>query len=222
MSEIKSNVEQILSGLPEGVCLVAVSKTKTIENILEAYNFGQRIFAENRVQELIAKKDFLPYDIQWHLIGHLQTNKVKYIAPFISMIQSVDSLKLLSLINSEAKKLGRTIDCLLQFHIAEEENKFGFLFNEAVEAISSIEYKEMKNIRIRGLMGIATFTNDEQQIRKEFRSLYANYLKIKEMFFFDNNSFSVLSMGMSDDYSIAIEEGSNMVRIGSKIFGVRK
>lgn len=222
MSIVKQKIESTLSSLPSNVELVAVSKTKPIEDILEVYECGQRIFGENRVQELIAKKDFLPDDIEWHLIGHLQTNKVKYIVPFISMIQSVDSLKLLSTIDLEAKKVGRTIDCLLQFHIAEEESKYGFSFDEVEECLNSNDYARMKNIKIRGIMGIATFTEEEQQVAKEFRLLASYFETLKRVYFAQDKNFSILSMGMSDDYPIAIAEGSNMVRIGSKIFGVRQ
>jgi len=202
--------------MPYNAQLVAVSKTKPVEAILEAYNAGQRIFGENKVQEMVEKYEALPKDIQWHLIGHLQTNKVKYIAPFVSLIQSVDSFKLLQEINKEASKNNRVIECLLQIHIAKEETKFGLSFDEAKEIIFSPETKALKNIKIVGLMGMATNTDNQEQIREEFRTLHK---------FFLNSQFSTinsqLSMGMSSDYKIAIEEGSNLVRIGSAIFGER-
>jgi len=212
-----NNLSAILNELKtSNTTLVAVSKTKSVEAILEAYNAGQRIFGENKVQEMVEKYEALPKDIQWHLIGHLQTNKVKYIAPFVSLIQSVDSFKLLQEINKEAAKNNRIIDCLLQIHIAKEETKFGLSFDEAKKIIFSPETKALKNIKIVGLMGMATNTDNQEQIREEFRTLHK---------FFLNSQFSTinsqLSMGMSSDYKIAIEEGSNLVRIGSAIFGER-
>ena len=221
MTTVQDNISRVKAKLPSNVTLVAVSKTKPVEAILEAYESGQRIFGENKVQEIVAKRDLLPSDIQWHQIGHLQSNKVKYIAPFISMIHSVDSLKLLSVINENAKKYDRVIDCLLQFHIAEEETKFGFSIDEVVALLSSKEYAMMSNVRICGVMGMATYTDDTEQIRKEFRNLHSYFVKLKQDFFSDNDSFKEISMGMSSDYMIAVEEGSTMVRIGSEIFGSR-
>jgi len=207
--------------VPIKVSLVAVSKTKTVESIKEAYDAGQRLFGENMVQELVEKQENLPKDIQWHLIGHLQSNKVKYIAPFISMIQSVDSLKLLQEINKHAEKNNRVIDCLLQIYIADEETKFGLGFDEAIELLRSEEYEGLKNIRIRGLMGIATNTDAEKQIQDEYYELKNFYDGIKQSFFRKDDTFNVLSMGMSSDYKLAIEQGSNMIRVGSTIFGGR-
>lgn len=206
---------------PINVTLLAVSKTKSNEDILEAYNAGQRLFGENQVQELVEKQEHLPQDIEWHLIGHLQTNKVKYIAPFISMIQSVDSLKLLHEIDKYAAKNNRVIDCLLEIYIADEETKFGLGFDEAIELLRSEEFAALKHIRIRGLMGIATNTDNEKQIKDEFYELRTFFDGIKQSFFRKEDSFDTLSMGMSSDYKIAIEQGSNMVRLGSTIFGQR-
>ena len=203
------------------VTLLAVSKTKSNEDILQAYEAGQRLFGENQVQELVDKQEHLPKDIEWHLIGHLQTNKVKYIAPFISIIQSVDSLKLLQEINKHALKNGRIIDCLLQIYIADEETKFGLGFDDAIELLRSGEFAELKNIKIRGLMGIATNTDKEQQVKDEYYELKTFFDGIKASFFRKDKTFNVLSMGMSSDYKIAIEQGSNMVRLGSTIFGSR-
>lgn len=203
------------------VTLVAVSKTKPVEDIMEAYNAGQRIFGENMVQELVDKYEELPKDIEWHLIGHLQTNKVKYIAPFISMIESVDSLKLLQEINKQALKNDRVIDCLLQIYIADEETKYGLGFDEAVELLRSEEFAELKNVRIRGLMGIATNTDNEKQIKEEFYELDTFFEGIKQSFFRKADYFDELSMGMSSDYKIAVEHGSTMVRLGSTVFGQR-
>jgi len=205
----------------EGVILLAVSKTKPTEDIQEAYAAGQRIFGENQVQELVDKYEKLPKDIEWHLIGHLQSNKVKYIAPFISMIQSVDSLKLLQEINKHALKNNRVIDCLLQIYIADEETKFGLGFDEAIELLRSDEFTELKNIRIRGLMGIATNTDSEKQIGEEYYELDTFFKGIKQSFFRKDKEFDTLSMGMSSDYKIAIEKGATMVRLGSTIFGSR-
>lgn len=203
------------------VTLIAVSKTKPIEEVQEAYDAGQRLFGENMVQELVEKYEQLPKDIQWHLIGHLQSNKVKYIAPFISMIQSVDGLKLLQEINKHAEKSKRVIDCLLQVYIADEETKFGLGFDEAIELLRSDDLISLKNIRIRGLMGIATNTENEKQLKDEFYELKIFFDGIKQSFFRKEASFDTLSMGMSSDYKIAIEQGSNMVRLGSTIFGQR-
>lgn len=215
-------LKKILSQLqPTQTQLIAVSKTKPNEAIVELYDQGQRVFGENRVQEMVAKQETLPKDIQWHLIGHLQSNKVKYIAPFVSLIHSVDSLKLLAEINKQAAKNERVIDCLLQFHIAEESSKFGLDLKEAKALLSSDEFSEMKNVRIVGVMGMATFTDEMEQVRREFQSLR----KIKEtlavLFFDEADSFKEISMGMSGDYQIAMEEGSTMVRIGTLLFGRR-
>lgn len=204
------------------VQLVAVSKFQDAEAVLEAYNAGQRIFGENIVQELVEKQALLPKDIQWHLIGHLQTNKVKYIAPFISVIESVDSLKLLQEINKQAAKNKRTIDCLLQVYIADEDTKFGLGFDEVIELLRSEEFQELSNVRIIGLMGIASNTDIEKQIRDEFEELKVLFDGVKISYFRKDDYFQELSMGMSSDYKIAIEEGSTMVRIGSSIFGKRK
>jgi pyridoxal phosphate enzyme (YggS family) len=203
------------------VQLVAVSKTKPVSAIKEAYTAGQRAFGENKVQEMAEKYEQLPKDIQWHLIGHLQTNKVKYIAPFVHLIHAVDSLKLLQEIDKQAKKYNRVIPCLLQFHIADEETKFGLDFNEAEELLQSREFIEMQNVQIVGLMGMATFTDNEEQIRDEFRNLNNYFQIIKSHYFKFNPDFKQLSMGMSGDYTIAVEEGSTMVRIGSTLFGSR-
>ena len=204
-----------------GVKLVAVSKNHPAEAVLEAYNAGQRVFGENLVQEMVEKQTQLPQDIEWHLIGHLQTNKVKYIAPFVKLIESVDSIKLLKEIDKQAAKHNRIIDCLLQIYIADEETKFGLGFDEAIELLRSDEYATLKNIRIVGLMGIATNTALEGQTKAEFQELKVLFEGIKLSFFRKEESFKEISMGMSGDYKIAVEEGSTMVRIGSSIFGKR-
>ena len=218
---IKENLNEILADIPENVTLVAVSKTKPASEIEEAYAAGQRVFGENKVQEMVEKEAVLPRDIQWHLIGHVQTNKVIYIAPFVSVIHAVDSLKLLSEINKQAKKNNRTIKCMLQMHIADEESKFGMKFDELMEVLNSNELVEMQNVSIIGLMGMATFTDNEEQVREEFCNLEGDFNVIKSHFFKFNDNFKHLSMGMSGDYKLAIEEGSTMVRIGSSIFGGR-
>lgn len=201
--------------------LIAVSKTKSKEEILEAYNAGQRLFGENQVQELTEKYEQLPKDIEWHLIGHLQSNKVKYIAPFISLIHSVDSLKLLLEINKQALKNKRVIDCLLQIYIADEDTKFGLGYDEAIELLRSEEFSELKNVRIVGIMGIATNTKLEKQINDEFSELKVFFEGLKQSFFRNDPSFKEISMGMSGDYKIALENGSTMIRVGSTIFGSR-
>lgn len=203
------------------VKLVAVSKTHPPERILEVYREGQRIFGENRVQEMLLKQAALPQDIEWHLIGHLQTNKVKMIAPFVQMIHSVDSLALLQEIDKQALKSGRVIDCLLQFHIAAETTKFGFSEPEVEEILRNPDYKSLQNVRICGVMGMATFTDDQNQVRQEFKTLKAIFDRLKKRFFADIPWFKEISMGMSGDWQIAVEEGSTMVRIGSLIFGAR-
>lgn len=218
---IAQNIQDITNLLPEEVTLVAVSKTKPVETLLEAYKAGQRHFGENKVQEMNEKQEALPADIHWHLIGHLQSNKVKFIAPYVHLIHSVDSLKLLQEIDKQAKKNQRIIDCLLQFHIAEEETKFGLSIQEAEELISSQAYAELKNVRIVGIMGMATFTEDQQQIRKEFRQLKQYFEHIKTNHFASSPYFIEISMGMSSDYLLAIEEGSTLIRVGSSIFGGR-
>ncbi|UKT65804.1 YggS family pyridoxal phosphate-dependent enzyme [Pedobacter mucosus] len=204
-----------------GVTLIAVSKTQPNETILEAYNAGQRVFGENHVQEMVDKQAELPKDIEWHLIGHLQSNKVKYIAPFVTLIHGVDSLKLLVEINKQAAKNKRIIDCLLQVYIADEDTKFGLDFDEIIELLRAEEFQELKNIRIVGLMGIATNTKNEKQIAVEFKELKVLFDGIKVSFFRKEPSFKEISTGMSADYKIAIEQGSTMVRIGSSIFGKR-
>jgi len=221
MTDIAYNITYLKKEIPSDIKLVAVSKTKPVNEILEAYNTGHRIFGENRVQELLSKKDLLPGDIEWHLIGHLQSNKVKYVVPFISMIHSVDSFKILKIINNEAEKTGRKVDCLLQFHIGTEESKFGFTPDEVREMISSPQIRQITSARICGVMGMATFTDNENQIRDEFRYLYGCFLDLKRDFFPEDDSFREISMGMSGDYKIAIEEGSTIIRVGSIIFGER-
>ena len=217
---IQSNLNEIKSSLPAHVTLVAVSKTKPVSDLMEAYNAGQRIFGENKIQEMAGKYEEMPKDIQWHMIGHVQTNKVKYMAPFVSLVHGVDSLKLLAEINKQAKKNDRVIDCLLQMHIAEEETKFGMDENELKALLASEEFKQMENIKVTGLMGMATFTEDENQIRKEFTHLKTIFDGLSGLST-DNFQLSTLSMGMSGDYIIAIECGSTMLRIGSSIFGHR-
>lgn len=217
---IQSNLNTIKSTLPEHVTLVAVSKTKPVSDLMQAYEAGQRIFGENKIQEMTDKWEEMPKDIQWHMIGHVQSNKVKFMAPFVSLIHGVDSLKLLQEINKQALKNNRVIDCLLQIYIAEEESKFGLDENELNELLSSSAFKEMKNIRILGLMGMATFTEDQNQIKKEFtylKSIFDSIQTIEN----ENLQLNTISMGMSGDYQLAIECGSTMVRIGSSIFGGR-
>jgi pyridoxal phosphate enzyme (YggS family) len=204
-----------------GARLTAVSKTRSEEEIMKLYSKGQRIFGENRVQELIAKAPNLPDDIQWHLIGHLQTNKVKYIAPFVAMIEAVDSAKLLKEINKQARKSDRQIRCLLQMRIAEEETKFGMTLTDAEEIIKSCNNSEFPHVTLAGVMGMATFTSDQQQVRREFKQLHAIFDQLKEQVELEQDEFKEISMGMSGDYLIALEEGSTMVRIGTLIFGPR-
>ncbi len=218
---ISQNLKNILTTIPSGVNLIAVSKTKPNEAIVEAYQSGQRIFGENKAQELAAKQKDLPSDIEWHMIGHMQSNKVKYIAPFVALIHSVDSLNLLEEINKQALKNKRIIGVLIQFHIAEEESKFGFSMEEAEALLSSKEFKELKNIEVCGIMGMATFTKNQDQIKKEFQQLKAYFTQLKSSYFIDNERFNEISMGMSGDYLLAIQEGSTMVRVGSSIFGGR-
>jgi PLP dependent protein len=217
---IVQNLLKIKSSLPSTVTLVAVSKTKPIPDLMEAYNAGQRIFGENKIQEMAEKWEAMPKDIEWHMIGHVQTNKVKFMAPFVSLIHGVDSLKLLEEINKQAKKNNRIIDCLLQIYIAEEESKFGLDEDELNEILLSKTFAEMNNIRIVGLMGMATFTNDQTQIKKEFTHLKSIFDRTNQLLT-SNFQLLTLSMGMSGDYQLAIECGSTMVRIGSSIFGGR-
>ena len=219
--EIAENLRTLGENIPDNVTLVAVSKTKPDEAIMEAYKAGHRDFGENKVQDLAAKQERLPDDIRWHMIGHLQSNKVKYLAPFVHMLHGVDSLKLLGTINREAEKHERVIDCLLQVRIAREETKFGFTEKDLKELIASDAFREMKNVRIRGVMGMATYTENSEQIRKEFRLLKRIFDSLKATAFDGHDWFDQLSCGMSGDYDLAIEEGSNMVRVGSLIFGTR-
>ncbi|RZJ73713.1 MAG: YggS family pyridoxal phosphate-dependent enzyme [Flavobacterium sp.] len=218
---IKSSLENITSSLPPHVTLVAVSKTWPVEDLMEAYEAGQRIFGENKVQEMAEKFERMPMDIEWHMIGHVQTNKVKYMAPFVKLVHGVDSLKLLTEINRQALKNGRVIDCLLQMHIAEEDTKFGLDEKELQGIIASAEFKELENIKVVGLMGMATFTEDEEQVRKEFIHLKTIFDTLAKQPEIPNLKPETLSMGMSGDYKIAIECGATMVRIGSSIFGTR-
>ncbi|SEC50040.1 hypothetical protein SAMN05192540_3329 [Maribacter dokdonensis] len=214
---IKENLLAVKQTIPNSVTLVAVSKTKPISDIQEAYNQGQRIFGENRVQEMTEKWEKMPKDIEWHMIGHLQRNKVKYMAEYVSLVHGVDSPRLLAEINKQAEKHNRTIPCLLQVHIAEEDTKFGFNEEELLDLVRNENFKSHKNVKIVGLMGMATFTENMDQVRREFKSLHSLYLKLK----CEYADFTTLSTGMSGDYQIAIEEGSTMVRIGSSIFGSR-
>ena len=218
---IALKIKEITNELPKQTRLVAVSKFHPVSSIREAYDAGQRIFGESRVQELMSKYDQLPSDIEWHFIGHLQVNKVKYIAPFIHTIQSADSLKLMVEINKHAGNLGRKIRVLLQIHIAQEESKYGFSFDEIEDLLKKDAFSAYPHLIIAGLMGMATFTDDEKQVREELSGLASFYRKIKNTFFPDSADFKELSMGMSDDYPIAVEEGSTLIRIGSKIFGNR-
>jgi len=218
---IKEKLAEIRKEIPEHVTLIAVSKTKPVSDLEEAYKAGQRHFGENKVQEMFEKHELLPKDIQWHLIGHLQTNKVKYIAPFVHLVHSVDSLKLLKEIDKQAKKNNRIIDCLLQFHIAQEETKFGLNLDEANVLLTSNEFLNLKNIQIAGVMGMASFVDDQDQIRREFQQLNSIFEALKNDFFKTNSDFKEISMGMSGDYELAIEEGSTLIRVGSSIFGGR-
>lgn len=218
---IKSNIINLRNGIPDSCTIVAVSKTNPPERIKEAYDAGQRVFGENRVQELTPKYEALPKDIQWHMIGHMQTNKVKYIVPFVHMIQSVDRVGVLQEINKQAAKFNRVISCLLQIHIAKEDTKFGFSEKEALELVTGTAIKTFSYVSIVGIMGMATFTDNEDQVRKEFRSLREFFEELKASALPPNVRMQELSMGMSGDYKIAIEEGSTMVRIGSAIFGER-
>lgn len=215
---IGAKIEELHASLPQGVKLVAVSKFHPVEALNEAYEAGQRIFGESRVQELTVKYDALPKDIEWQMIGHLQTNKVRQIVPFISLIQSVDSVRLAECINREAERIGRVVDILLEIHVAQEESKTGWQYDELVEYLHSEEFAALKNIRVRGVMGMATNTEEEQIIRADFEQLANHFDQLKPLF---GEEFDTLSMGMSDDYQLAIACGSTMVRIGSSIFGER-
>ncbi|MBR5146609.1 MAG: YggS family pyridoxal phosphate-dependent enzyme [Bacteroidales bacterium] len=218
---IQENLNIVRATVPSNVTLIAVSKTKPVSDLQEAYDAGQRIFGENKALEMRDKHQVLPDDIQWHFIGHLQTNKIKYIAPFVTLIHAIDSLSLLEAVNKEAVKNNRVIDCLLQFHIAQEDTKFGLDMEEAKTLLESDSFKDLKNVNIVGVMGMATFTDDSAQVRNEFKNLKNIFDTLKENYFADKDSFKEISMGMSDDYPIAIEEGATMVRVGSKIFGAR-
>ena len=218
---IAENISKIKSTLPAGVQLVAVSKLKPVEDIMEAYRAGQRAFGENYATELRDKAAVLPKDIEWHFIGHLQTNKIKYIIPYVHCIHSIDSAHLLAEVEKHAAKHNRTVPCLLQFHIATEETKFGFSYEEAAEMLLSPEFQTWSHVEICGVMGMATNTEDNELIRQEFRSLKSYFNRLKAEFFPQQESFREISMGMTGDYPIAIEEGSTLVRIGSAIFGAR-
>lgn len=218
---IAANIASIYNEISENVRLVAVSKTKPVEDILTAYHSGHKIFGENKVQELVQKFEVLPKDIEWHFIGHLQTNKVKYLVPFVALIHGIDSLKLLKAVNKEAKKNNCVVSCLLQFHIAEESTKFGFSLQEVKEMLQTDEYKALANVEICGVMGMATYTENNEQIRNEFKNLAEIFRTLKNEYFSASEKFSEISMGMSDDYRIALEEGSTIIRVGSKIFGER-
>ncbi len=215
---IGAKIKELHDLLPQGITLVAVSKFHPVEAIKEAYDAGQRIFGESRVQELLIKHETLPKDIEWQMIGHLQTNKVRQIVPFISLVQSVDSVRLIECINREAQRIDRVVDILLEIHIAQEESKTGWRYEELVDYLRSEEFSALKNIRVRGVMGMATNTDDEEIVRADFEQLAKHYNELKPLF---GEEFDTLSMGMSDDYALAIECGSTMVRIGSSIFGDR-
>lgn len=218
---IANKLQKLYGELPKEVTLVAVSKTKPISDLQVAYDAGQRVFGENKVQEMCAKWEQLPKEINWHFIGHLQRNKVKYLAPFVDLIHGVESFRLLKEINKQAKKHNRVIDVLLQFFIANEETKFGLSFEESKSILSDENFKELQNVRICGVMGMASFSNNQEQIREEFKTLKSIFDKLKFTFFDNETSFKVVSMGMSGDYKVAIEEGSTMIRVGSSIFGKR-
>ena len=218
---VQQNIISIRKHIPAHVQLVCVSKFHPDEELLEAYNAGERVFGESKVQEMCGKQQRLPKDIHWHFIGHLQTNKIKQIVPFVELIHGVDTFKLLVEINKQAEKQNRKVNCLLQVYIASEITKFGFSPDELKSLLATAEWQALKNINIAGLMGMASFTDDKNQIRSEFKSLKMLFDELKNMYFVDNASFKEISMGMSDDYQIAIEEGSTMVRVGSSIFGVR-
>ena len=218
---IAENIISIKKELPSHVQLIAVSKTKPVSMLQEAYDAGQRLFGENYVQEIVEKQPLLSNEIEWHFIGHLQSNKVKYIAPFVKCIHAVESEKLLAEINKQAVKNNRSIECLLQIHIAEEESKFGFNPENAIAEISKIDFSKYPNITINVAMGMASFVDDQDQVRREFQSLKQIFDALKKECFSTSNTFKEISMGMSGDYKMAIEEGSTMVRVGSSIFGSR-
>ncbi len=219
---IADNLNKIRKTLPDTTRLIAVSKTKPVEDLKEAYDAGQRLFGENKAQEMRDKHAVLPEDIEWHFIGHLQTNKIKYIIPYVSMIHSIDSLELLQAVDKEAAKHNRVVDCLLQFHIATEETKFGLSMEEAEALLQSDAYRQMQHVRIVGVMGMATNTTDMDLVRSEFRHLKTIHTELKQRYFAHSDAFKEVSMGMSHDYPIAVEEGSTMVRVGSSIFGARQ
>lgn len=221
MGLISDNIQSFLGKIPENVQLIPISKTKPNELILDAWESGFKVFGENKVQELTRKYEELPKDIQWHMVGHLQSNKMKYIASFVHLVHGIDSFKLIKIMEKEAKKAGRIMNGLFQLHIASEETKFGFSQDEIFEILDSGEFAEMEHVRMTGVMGMATLTNDENAIRKEFKELYRIYRNIKSGYFQNDENFKEISMGMSGDYKIAIEEGSTMIRIGSAIFGER-
>jgi len=219
---IQRNIEEIRKHIPAHVKLVCVSKFHPNETLMEAYQCGERVFGESKVQELCGKQESLPTDISWHFIGHLQSNKIKYIVPFVELIHGVDSYKLLEEINKQALKAGKTVNCLLQIHIAKEDTKFGFSAEELIQTLSEGKWKALSGINICGLMGMATYTDNREQIRNEFKGLKGLLDLVKEQYFSEYPTFCELSMGMSDDYQLAIEEGSTLVRIGSSIFGHRE
>ena len=219
MTDVAQNIQNIRTLIPQGVRLVAVSKTKPSSMIQQAYDAGQRIFGENKALEMRDKHQVLPADIQWHFIGHLQTNKIKYIIPYVSLIHSIDSLSLLQAVDKEAAKHQRVVDCLLQFHIAQEETKFGLDLAEAEQLLS--HYGELSHVRLVGVMGMATNTEDQDQVRREFRNLHSIFDDQQARYFHDNPSFKEISMGMSHDWQVAVLEGSTIIRLGSSIFGAR-
>ncbi|MCK9179973.1 MAG: YggS family pyridoxal phosphate-dependent enzyme [Bacteroides sp.] len=219
---IATQLNELKANIPDSVKLIAVSKYHSADTIMEAYNEGHRLFGESRVQELVEKKELLPDDIEWHFIGHLQRNKVRDIVPFVSMIHGVDSLRLLREINKRAKQINKTIPCLIQLHIADESSKFGFSFDECRELLASNEWSKFQHVKICGVMGMATFTDNEKQVKSEFKSLYRFFHEIKEQYFTNDRFFCEVSMGMSQDYTLAIEEGSTMIRIGTAVFGERE
>lgn len=220
--KISDNLLSIRESLSDGTRLIAVSKYHPVEAIKEAYEAGQRLFGENHVQEMAAKYLLLPTDIEWHFIGHLQSNKIKYMISFVTMIHGVDSFKLLKEIDKQAAKVGRTVDCLLQLHVALEETKFGFSFNECRDMLQQNEWSLLKHVRICGVMGMATHTDNDEEVKNEFTSIHHFFVEIKNDYFAENDYFKEISMGMSDDYSIAMECGSTLVRVGTKIFGPRQ
>jgi pyridoxal phosphate enzyme (YggS family) len=218
---IAEKIGKLRKEIPSNVKIIVISKTRSIDEIMEAYHAGQRIFGENKAQELVSKQALLPSDIEWHFIGHLQTNKVKFIVPVTSMIQSIDSLKLLRMVNQEAQELNRSVNCLLQFHIATEETKFGLDLQEAIGLLETMRNEEMKNVNIHGVMGMATYSDDLGLISREFQLLKSCFSQLKRDFFSTDQEFKEISMGMSGDYLTAIHEGSTMIRVGTVIFGER-